>query len=88
VCNPGQGDADIGLPSGLATGAMAVYGFEEASGTTVKDSIDTHDGTLLNGATRAPGRFGQGLKLDGVNDRVWIANRGRRRDRQGLRRGG
>jgi hypothetical protein len=47
-------------------------GFEETSGTVAKDSMGKYDGTMMNGAGRAAGRFGQGLKLDGVDDNVWV----------------
>jgi hypothetical protein len=50
---------------------VAAYGFDEASGTTALDSVDTHNGTI-SGATRVAGRFGQGLSFDGVNDWVTI----------------
>jgi RHS repeat-associated protein len=72
--NPGQEDTDAGKANPLGANAIAVWGFEEASGTTAKDAVDAHDGTLVNGATRGPGRFGQGLKLDGVDDRVFVSS--------------
>jgi Concanavalin A-like lectin/glucanases superfamily/Bacterial Ig-like domain/Bacterial Ig domain len=50
---------------------VAVYGFEEASGTVVSDgSGNGHGGTIV-GATRVSGgRYGSGLSFDGVDDRV------------------
>jgi RHS repeat-associated protein len=74
VYNPTQADDDAAKPNAFAQGALAVWGFNETSGTTAVDAVGGHDGTLLNGATRAAGRFGQGLKLDGVDDRVVVAN--------------
>ncbi|HEY5962201.1 MAG TPA: LamG-like jellyroll fold domain-containing protein, partial [Polyangiaceae bacterium] len=74
VYNPGQEDSDASLAAPLAKDAVAVWAFEESSGTVAKDGIGGHDGTMLNGATRAAGRFGQALKLDGVDDRVSISN--------------
>jgi hypothetical protein len=74
VYNPGQEDSDSSKPTALAADALAVWGFEEGSGTVAKDSIGSHDGTLLNGAGWTAGRFGKGLQLDGVDDRVWMSN--------------
>ena len=74
IYNPGQEDTDAGKANPLGANAIAVWGFDEASGTTAKDAVDAHDGTLVNGATRGPGRFGQGLKLDGVDDRVFVSS--------------
>ncbi|NOS69620.1 MAG: hypothetical protein HOP33_06795 [Verrucomicrobia bacterium] len=38
------------------------------------DSFDTNNGTLMNGATFAPGEVGQAFHLDGVDDFVEIPN--------------
>jgi hypothetical protein len=47
----------------------AFYDFSEAAGTTAADrSGNGNDAALMNGATRAPGRIGGGLRLDGVDD--------------------
>jgi RHS repeat-associated protein len=74
VYNPGQEDSDSSKPTALAADALAVWGFEEGSGTVAKDGIGSHDGTLLNGAGWTAGRFGRGLQVDGVDDRVWMSN--------------
>ncbi len=58
-------------PSGLA----AAYGFDETSGSTAADaSGNGNAGTLLNGAVFAPGKNGNAVSLDGVNDYVNIGN--------------
>ena len=58
-------------PSGLA----AAYSFNEGSNTTAADaSGNGHTGTLVNGATWGPGKFGSAISLDGVNDYVSLAN--------------
>ena len=57
------------------TSLVAAYGFEETSGTTAQDFINSFNGTI-SGATRDPaGRFGRALSFDGTNDWVTIANR-------------
>ncbi len=59
------------VPSGLAAG----YAFDEASGTTALDaSGHSLTGTLTNGPTRVPGRYGSAVNLDGVNDYVDLGN--------------
>jgi hypothetical protein len=55
------------------TGAVAAYGFDEASGGTVTDTVSTNTGTI-SGATRVvDGRFGKALSFDGTNDQVTVA---------------
>jgi YD repeat-containing protein len=71
IHNPTQQNSDspagaLNTPSGL----LSLYGFEEASGTTVADSQGLHPGTLQGGAVRnargraPPARRGGGLRLD------------------------
>jgi hypothetical protein len=62
--------------AGPPVGLVAAYSFEEASGTTVVDRSGTgNTGALSGGATRTlTGRYGQGLALDGVNDRMDVAD--------------
>src|SRR6266568_1888438 len=36
------------------------------------DAVSTNNGTLMNGATFAPGEVGQAFSLDGINDYVSI----------------
>ncbi len=53
---------------------VAAYSFDEGSGSTVKDSARSHDGTI-NGATWASvGKYGSALDFDGVNDLVSITD--------------
>ena len=54
---------------------MTALAFNESSGTTCADSSGSgHTGTLVNGPTRTPGKFGNGLTLDGTNDHVLVAD--------------
>src|SRR4051812_5385149 len=56
-----------------ASGPVAAYGFDEASGTTVTDSSSSGNTGVIDGATRvAGGKFGGALSFDGTNDRVRI----------------
>ena len=48
--------------------------FDETSGNTAADSVDSNPGTLFNGTARVPGRFGSALRFDGVNDYVNVAD--------------
>ena len=55
-----------------STGPVAVYGFDEATGSVASDlSGNQLHGTVL-GATRQPGRFGSSLQFDGVDDWVTV----------------
>jgi fibronectin type 3 domain-containing protein len=54
-----------------ATGLVAAYGFEEASGTGVVDSSGAGNAGTAAGAVRTTGgRFGKAMSFDGVDDRV------------------
>ena len=57
-----------------ATGLVAAYAFNEASGITTADiSGNNNTGTLTNGPTRtAAGKFGAAVSFDGVNDHVLV----------------
>jgi hypothetical protein len=49
--------------------------FDEASGVSAADSSSSGTtGTLLNGATWTPGRFGNAVRFDGVDDYVNLGN--------------
>jgi streptogramin lyase len=68
VSNATQADTEV-------PDAVGLWRFEEASGSVASDSAGSAPGTLLSGATTvADGRFGRALSLDGVNDRVEIAD--------------
>jgi glucose/arabinose dehydrogenase/chitodextrinase len=59
------------LPEGLVAG----YNFSESTGTTTADVTGNgNNATILNGATWAAGKYGTGIKLDGNNDYLEIAN--------------
>jgi concanavalin A-like lectin/glucanase superfamily protein len=46
---------------------------DEGSGTNAADAVGRHAATLAGGATRVPGRIGNAVKLDGVDDRATTA---------------
>ena len=54
------------------SGLMAYWKFNERGGTTAADSKGAHTGTLLNGPTWDTGRFGKGVRFDGLNDSVSV----------------
>ncbi|HSX29490.1 MAG TPA: LamG-like jellyroll fold domain-containing protein [Candidatus Saccharimonadales bacterium] len=59
------------LPDGL----VAAYNFNESTGGTSADVTGNgNTATLANGALWAAGKNGSGLKLDGVNDYIEVAN--------------
>ena len=58
------------------TGLVAAYAFNEGSGTTIADNAGLgHTGSISGPAWTAVGRFGGGLRFDGVNDVVAVADR-------------
>ena len=55
------------------TAPAAVYAFSETSGVTAVDSSgNDNDAALMDGPARTTGRFGRGLRLDGVDDAVQL----------------
>lgn len=56
----------VAAPPGL----VSWWDGDDISGTTVGDIHGTNDGTLLNGASIAPGRVGNAFSFDGVDDQV------------------
>ena len=48
--------------------------FDETSGNTAADSVDSNPGTLFNGPAHVPGRYGSALRFDGVNQYVNVAD--------------
>jgi hypothetical protein len=52
---------------------MAVVSYWSGDNTPL-DSVGSNPGTLVSGATYAVGQVGQAFSLDGVNDRVQIAD--------------
>jgi len=55
-------------PSGL----VSWWDADSVSGTTAFDIQDGNDGTLINGATTAPGKVGTAFSFDGVDDFVSV----------------
>ncbi len=53
---------------------MISYWKFEGSGATAYDSVDTNDGTLINGPVWTTGKVGRALDFDGVNDYVEIVD--------------
>ena len=67
VDNPGSPP----LPAGLVAG----YGFSEGAGTaTVDVTGNGNTATLMNGAVWSAGKYGSGVRLDGANDFLEVAN--------------
>ena len=48
--------------------------FDETSGTTASDSIDSNPGTLVNGPTWTTGKLQGAVNLDGINDYITVAS--------------
>jgi chitodextrinase len=81
-------NADMGTPVGGAppaspppppdvgtTTPVLSFGFEDAAGTATADQSGAgNHGTLMNGAAWSVGRHAGGLRFDGVNDYVTVAN--------------
>jgi chitodextrinase len=53
-------------------GLVAAYAFDEGTGGSAGDLSGNANNGSISGATWVPGRFGQALSFDGVNDRVAI----------------
>ena len=56
-----------------ATGLVAAYGFNEATGTVVQSAVGSFPGTI-SGAVWTTGQFGSALSFDGINDWVTVAD--------------
>ncbi len=68
-----EGDAEIQGIYGLDPNAVAVWHFDEGSGTTAYDSSGNgNDGTLINGTSWTTGKYGNALDFDGVDDYVSV----------------
>jgi glucose/arabinose dehydrogenase/PKD repeat protein len=75
--NPGprSENRELGRQYLSSPGLTAGYAFDEGTGTTTADASGNNiTGTLTSGATWGTGRNGAGLRLDGVNDYVNLAN--------------
>jgi Concanavalin A-like lectin/glucanases superfamily/Bacterial Ig domain len=66
--------APASSPATAPAAPVGYWKFDEGSGTTAADaSGDGNTGTLMNGPAWIPGRLGQALAFDGVDDSVQIA---------------
>lgn len=66
-CPPGQATACVG--------PVAEWKFDENTGTYAYDTSENNNtGTLTNGPTWMPGKYGSGLEFNGSNSYVSIAN--------------
>lgn len=68
-----KASSDIGAPPTFPPGTPGTQGIDaypmnEGSGTTVKDTVGSHDATAVNGPTWTTGHEGSALHFDGVND--------------------
>ena len=55
-------------------GLVAAYGFNEGTGTAIRDASVNNNGGVVSGAAWVAGRVGRGLSFDGVNDIVTIGD--------------
>jgi hypothetical protein len=63
-------------PADVRDGLLAEYRFDESSGTVAADSSGHHfDGRLVGTPQWVPGYYGNGLKLDGRQDYVYVEHR-------------
>jgi PKD repeat protein len=58
------------IPPTVPTDLVGYWTFNEGSGTTAQDSAGSHPGTLGSGPLWVPGKLGQALSFDGVDDFV------------------
>jgi streptogramin lyase len=70
VYNPGQEDSAGYTPQGI----ISYWKFNDGSGITAKDSIDSNNGTLTNGPVWTTGISDGALQFDGVNDYVELGS--------------
>ena len=57
-------------------GMISYWKFDDVSGTTASDSVDTNDGTLVNGPVWTSGQVGGALSFDGFDDYVTVPSNG------------
>ncbi|HWM10293.1 MAG TPA: LamG domain-containing protein [Solirubrobacteraceae bacterium] len=53
-------------------GLVGAWGFDETSGSTAGDASGHGNAGLISGASRRTGRYGNGLRFDGVDDWVTV----------------
>jgi len=56
----------------INSGLVALWKFDEGTGTIAYDSAGDNDGNLINGPVWTTGQIGGGLRFDGVNDYVEV----------------
>jgi glucose/arabinose dehydrogenase/PKD repeat protein len=65
----------VTVDNAQTAGLVASWSFEEASGTLANDSSGNgNTATLVNGVARTPGRSGNGLTFDGIDDYLSVPN--------------
>ena len=64
----------VTVTNAAATGPVAAYAFDEGSGTSVADASAAANNGTVSGAVWASGRYGGGLRFDGTNDVVTVAD--------------
>ena len=55
-------------------GLEGFWKFDEASGTAADDSSITGNDGTISGALRVDGRYGKGLKFDGIDDHCYVSD--------------
>jgi chitodextrinase/glucose/arabinose dehydrogenase len=64
----------VSATTAAATGLVAAYAFNEASGTTVADASGNANSGAINGATWVAGKYGGALSFNGTSNVVVINN--------------
>ena len=64
----------VGQPPPPGVGLVAAYAFEEGAGTVTADASGRGNNGTISGAAWRPGRFGNSLGFDGLNDWVTVAD--------------
>lgn len=71
--NAGEVGADMEAPIGTPkAGPVAEYSFDDGNEETAADGSGHNHAGTVEGATKAPGKFGEGLQFDGEEDCVSI----------------
>ena len=56
------------------TGLVAAYGFDEGTGTAIRDASGLNNNGVASGTTWATGKFGNALVFNGTNAQVTVPN--------------
>ena len=62
----------VGQAAAQSSGLISWWDGDSVSGTTVFDIANGNDGTLVNGATTAPGKVGNAFSFDGIDDFIQV----------------